>query len=429
MDVILVGLNHKTAPVRLRECLAFGADDAGRAVAALSSTPPLSEALLLSTCNRVEVTAVTEDPAAGLAAVKEFLAREKNLALSDFDHALYAHAGDDAVRHLFRVAASLDSMVVGEPQILGQIKESYRLAAREKASGVILNRLFHRSFSVAKRVRKETGIGDRAVSVSYAAVELAKKIFGDLAGNRALLIGAGEMAELAVEHLLRNRISGVTVANRTLARAMALADRFGGEAVGFDEIADALSRSDVIISSTGAPGLVLEKSQVKAVMRARKNRPLFFIDIAVPRDIDPEINRLDNCYVYDMDDLATVVERNRDERMKEAHRAGRIVDEGVLRFREWLSGLDVVPTIKALRDKLEAIRVAEMKRTMPGLAHLSEADLAALDRMTQTMMNKALHDPIQFLKQEGGHRGTRKREALNETRQMFNLDGNGENGE
>ncbi len=429
MDVILVGLNHKTAPVSLRECLAFGPDDLSRAVAALSETPPLSEALLLSTCNRVEVAAATEDPQAGLAAVKAFLAREKNLSPSDFENALYAFSGDEAVRHVFRVAASLDSLVVGEPQILGQIKDSFRVAAREKAAGVILNRLFHRTFSVAKRVRKETGIGDRAVSVSYAAVELARKIFGDLAGKRALLIGAGEMAELAVEHLLRNHVAGVTVANRTLARGLALAERFGGNAVGFDELSDALAATDIIISSTGAPGLVLTKPQVKGVMRARKNRPLFFIDIAVPRDIDPEINRLDNCFVYDMDDLATVVEENKEERKKEAVRAERIVDEGVVRFREWLADLEIVPTIKAMVDKMEAIRVAEMKRTLPGLSALSEDDLAALDRMTQAMVNKTLHDPIRFLKQEGGHRGTRKREALDVTRRMFNLDRGEENGD
>jgi len=326
------------------------------------------------------------------------------------------------VRHLFRVAASLDSMVLGEPQILGQIKDAYRLAVNAKASGVILNRLFHRAFSVAKRVRRETGIGGRAVSISYAAVELAKKIFEDLGGKNVLLLGAGEMAELAVEHLLANRAASVMVINRTFERAVDLARRFSGKPLRWEEMVPALSGADIVISSTSAPGLVLEKAAVQKVLRPRKNRPLFFIDIAVPRDIDPAINKLPNCYVYDIDDLASVVQKNKDERKKEAVAAERIVDEGVIGFRRWLSDLDAVPTIKDLKDKLESIRVQEMKKTLPGMEGLSGADRDALERMTRAMMRKILHDPILYLKQEGGHREAKRREILNLAREMFNLD-------
>ncbi|MBW1988983.1 MAG: glutamyl-tRNA reductase [Deltaproteobacteria bacterium] len=422
MDLILVGLNHKTAPVRLRESLAFDRGQAAAAVAELVRTEPLAEALLLSTCNRVEVVAATEQPRAGFTAVKNYLARSRGLALSEFEHALYVRQGDEAVRHLFRVAASLDSMVLGEPQILGQIKDAYRLAVNAKASGVILNRLFHRAFSVAKRVRRETGIGGRAVSISYAAVELAKKIFEDLGGKNVLLLGAGEMAELAVEHLLANRAASVMVINRTFERAVDLARRFSGKPLRWEEMVPALSGADIVISSTSAPGLVLEKAAVQKVLRPRKNRPLFFIDIAVPRDIDPAINKLPNCYVYDIDDLASVVQKNKDERKKEAVAAERIVDEGVIGFRRWLSDLDAVPTIKDLKDKLESIRVQEMKKTLPGMEGLSGADRDALERMTRAMMRKILHDPILYLKQEGGHREAKRREILNLAREMFNLD-------
>ena len=271
-----------------------------------------------------------------------------------------------AVRHIFRVAASLDSMMVGEPQILGQIKSAYVTAAKNRTSGVLLNRLLHRTFSVAKKIRTETGIGDHAVSISYAAIELARKIFGSLEGKTALLIGAGEMAELAMEHLLRHKVSRFLVANRTFERAVDLAGGMSGKAIHMEEVSDALSTCDIVVSSTGAPGYVLKKDQVKAVMRKRKNRPVFFIDIAVPRDIDPAINKISNVYVYDIDDLKTVVDENIKDREKEALKAERIVEEAVIRFEQWYESMEVVPTIKALRFKAGKIAETECEKNPGG---------------------------------------------------------------
>jgi glutamyl-tRNA reductase len=311
-------------------------------------------------------------------------------------------------------------MMVGEPQILGQIKDAYHDATQKKATGVILNRLLHKSFFVAKRVRSETGIGDHAVSISYAAIELGRKIFGSLDGRSVLLVGAGEMAELAVEHLLRNRIGQVWVANRTFARGMELAGRFGGKAIRFEEIAEHLKTVDVIISSTGAPGYVITSDLVKQSMRLRRNRPLFFIDIAVPRDIDPEINQLPNSFVYDIDDLKGVIEENIEDRRKEAVKGERIVDEAVLSFRQWLESLEVVPTIVGLRSKLEAIAQSELQKTTQSLTHLSEEDARAISRMTCAMINKILHDPILFLKQNGATEDGAA--CLNLVRKLFKLD-------
>ena len=307
LDIVLLGLNHKTAPVELRECLAFSKDETYAALKALQESPAISEAILISTCNRVELLMATEDKSNAMDAVKLLLADFKKIPVTEFENALYIHDGDDAVRHIFRVASSLDSMVVGEPQILGQIKEAYQTATINKTSGVLLNKLLHRTFFVAKRVRNETGIGDHAVSISYAAIELGRKIFGTLEGKKVLLIGAGEMAELAVEHLIRNRTGDIFVANRTFERGVKLASKFKGKPVRFEEITDCLQRVDIIISSTGSPDYVVTRDQVKGVMHSRRNRPLFFIDIAVPRDIDPEINRLTNSYIYDIDDLKGVL--------------------------------------------------------------------------------------------------------------------------
>ncbi|MDI6796623.1 MAG: glutamyl-tRNA reductase [Desulfatibacillaceae bacterium] len=421
MEIVLVGLNHKTAPVNIRECLAFPGEEIPKALVRLVENPAISEALMLSTCNRVEVLAAGPSGQEAVEAVKDFLAREKGLQLRDFADSLFVCEADEACRHLFRVAASLDSMIVGEPQILGQVKESYRQAIAAKTTGVILNKLMHRGFSVAKRIRKETGIGDHAVSISYAAVELAKKIFEDLLGRKVLLVGAGEMAELAVEHLINHRAKDIFVANRTFERAVELARRFSGTPVRFSEIGRVLTSVDIVISSTGSPEIVINKDTVKAAMKARKNRPLFFIDIAVPRDVDPQINRLENAYVYDIDDLSGIVENNLAERMKEAVRAESIVDEAVLTYREWFSSLDVVPTIKALKDKMDAIRIAETRKSLAGLKDLTQEQRAAIDRLTESIVNKALHDPIQFLK-GSGHRTGKKRDYIGITRDMFKLD-------
>jgi glutamyl-tRNA reductase len=421
LDIVLLGLNHKTAEVELRECLGFSPVEADLALRNFQESPVIREVFLLSTCNRVELLFTTPDAPAAVAAAKGYLGESKQIPVADFESALYVHYGDEAVRHIFRVAASLDSMVVGEPQILGQIKEAYRTAVEKKSSGVILNRLLHKTFFVAKRVRTETGIGDHAVSISYAAIELGRKIFGSLEDKKVLLVGAGEMAELAVEHLIRHRSGDIFVANRTFERGMELADRFHGKAIRFEEIPDALHDVDIIISSTGSPDFILGRDQVKKVLRPRKNRPLFFIDIAVPRDIDPEINRLSNVYVYDIDDLKDVIEENVEDRNREARRAEGIIDETVVKFRQWYEGLDIVPTIVGLREKFYGIADAEIQKTLnQSLGHLSAEDGQAIRRMTNALVNKILHDPTLFLKRNGCF--GEKSIYLDAARKLFRLD-------
>lgn len=419
-DIVLIGLNHKTAPVALRERLALTTEEIRQALEGLGENQAIDELLIFSTCNRVEIVMTTDKASAALEAVKEYISRLKNIERKTYENAFYTHLNEDAVRHVFRVASSLDSMVIGEPQILGQVKEAYRMATEHHSSGVILNRLLHRAFFVAKKVRNETGIGDNAVSVSYAAIELARKIFGSLEGKKVLLIGAGEMAELAVAHLIKNRCGELFIANRTFHRAVDVAGRFNGSAIGIEEIAGSLKTVDIIISSTGSPGFMVTRHQVKESMRSRRNRPIFFIDIAVPRDVDPDINRLNNAYVYDIDDLKGIIEENIDERASEAVRGKRIVDEAVIKFQEWVEYLDAVPTIIALRKKLEIIADAEMKKTLSTLKHLPDSDQNAISKMTRSLINKILHDPTLYLKSDGCHRD--KAVYIDMARKLFKLD-------
>ena len=419
-EIVVIGLNHKTAPVEVRERLAFSGEDTPKVLDAMRQEPCVDEVVLFSTCNRVEFLLATKDVSKAVGAIKDFLAEFKQTPRSIFEKALYVHNGDDAVLHIFRVASSLDSMVVGEAQILGQIKESYREAANHRTCGVVLSRLMHRSFSVAKRVRTETGIGDHAVSISYAAVELGRKIFGELEAKAVLLIGAGEMAELAVEHLVTNHAGPIFVANRTFERGLEIAEGFKGTAIRFEEIRDYLKQVDIVITSTGAPHYILARDDFKGVMRARRNRPLFLIDIAVPRDIDPEINRITNVYVYDIDDLKSAIEENIEERRQEARRGDRIVAGAVIQFRRWFENLDVVPTIVTLREKIEEIRQAELKKTFASLTSVSEEDRAAIDRLTAALVKKILHDPTLFLK-KSEHKD-KKSLHVDITRRLFNLD-------
>ena len=419
-EIILVGLNHKTASVDVRECFAFTKDEIGLTLETLQNHPSIEEVLLVSTCNRVEVLLTSDNRSEAIDAVKTFLSEYKQVPYDNFKEALYIFNGDQAVRHLFRVAASLDSMMVGEPQILGQIKDAYREANDKNTTGVILNRLLHRAFSVAKRVRTETGIGGQAVSISYAAIELGRKIFGSLEARKVLLVGAGEMAELAVEHLKRNRAGNILVANRTFERGVELANRFKGSAVRFEEIPRCLELVDIIISSTGSSDFVIRLEHVKGVMRTRKNRPLFFIDIAVPRDIDPEINRLNNIYIYDIDDLKNVIDENIENRAQEAVKGERIVDEAVIRFRQWIESLSVVPTIVALRKKLGSIVELEANKTLQSINRLSESEKQAVLKMTNAIVNKILHEPTLLLKRGGGHRN--QPIYLDIARKLFKLD-------
>ena len=418
--IVLIGLNHKTAPIEIREKFALVCVDTRGPLASLAQLKGLKEAFYLSTCNRMEVLFTTSTLDEGISAVVGLLAEiygQTGTALKPY---LYTYIDQEAVKHMFRVGCSLDSMVVGEPQILGQVKDAYREATEAKTSGVVLNRLLHKSFSVAKRVRTETRIGSSAVSISYAAVELAKKIFQNLEGKIALLIGAGEMAELAAEHLLTNGVERIVVANRTLERAMALSRRFQGTTVAWEELAEELRRVDIIISSTGSPEPILSAEQVRQRMRARRNRPLFFIDIAVPRDIDPEVNRIDNVYLYNIDDLQGIVEINRAERLKEAAQAEHIISAEALKFDTWLRTLEIVPTIVSLREKAEQIREAEVRKTLNQLAPLSDGEIAAIQVLTQSLVNKLLHDPILFLKRTSTR--SRKDFYLDVARNLFRLD-------
>ena len=420
MNILLVGLNHQTAPVEIREKLALDSCAPPETYYNLKSIPYFSEQLFLSTCNRVEVLVICDDPEPAAEEIKAFLGSRHGVAPSEFEDCLYVLKNEEAVTHMFKVASSLDSMVVGEPQILGQLKDSYRAAVDNQATGAILNKLLHKSFSVAKRVRTETGISSHAVSIGYAAVELARKIFGDLKGRTVLLIGAGEMAELTAEHLLGNGASRITVANRTLKRAVDLAQRWDGRAVSLEELPAVLHEVDIVISSTGSPETVVRAETVKAGLKARKHRPLFFVDIAVPRDVDPAVNRLSNVYLYDIDDLKSVVEENRAARSEEAVRAERIVAEETLAFKAWLQVLGAFPTITALKDKAETIRRAELKKTMNRLGPLSPEQHEAIEIMTQALVRKLLHDPILFIKSAGRHSDERR--LLGMARRVLGLD-------
>ncbi|MGA7827111.1 MAG: glutamyl-tRNA reductase [Geobacteraceae bacterium] len=419
MNIIVVGLSHHSAPIELREKLAFDANSINEPLRALVSLPDIAEGLIVSTCNRVEVYAVTRDIAAGIAQVKRFLADYHDLSFDVVEPHLYGYHGEHAIRHVFRVASSLDSLVVGESQILGQIKTAYGYAAEYKSSGLILNRFLHKAFSVAKRIRTETGIASSAVSVAFAAVELAKKIFGTLSDKTVLLIGAGEMGELAAKHFVSGGVRDVLVANRTFERGERLAEEFGGRAVRFDDLFDHLHKADIVLTSTGASHYILEPKKVGEVLRRRKLRPMFFIDIAVPRDIDPDVNSLENVYLYNTDDLQGVVENNLEQRRREAEKAEQIVAGEIGQFLAWLSSLEVVPTIVALRSHFDGIRRAELAKTLSGWKDLSPEQEKRLEALTSAIINKLLHVPTNVLKQTG--QGNRTDLYLDALRNLFAL--------
>ncbi len=416
--ILLLGVNHKTTPVHIREKMAL-TGGYEQPLLQLKSIKGCKECYLLSTCNRVELLLVTDSVAELENEIIDYLFEEK-VSREESREYLYVYYDDEAVHHFFMVAASLDSMIVGEAQILGQLKEAYRHAAGLNCTGALLNKLLHKSFSVAKRVRSETGIGASAVSISYAAVQLAKKIFGGLKGKKVLLIGAGEMAELAAEHLVGQGVGGVVVANRTFSRALDLAKRFNGKAVSLEELRNQLEYVDIIISSTGATEIIISKDDVKGVMRSRRNRPLFLIDIAVPRDLDPKLIDLDNVFLYDIDDLASVVEMNRSERDKEAVKARRIVDEESLKFQRWREGMTIAPTIRAMHHKIEKICREELERTYGKMPDLSAGERRNLEKMTRAIAAKMLHDPLQYLKNNDCERSNEKK--VYNLRNIFKLE-------
>ena len=400
MNLVIVGLNHKSAPVEIREKLSFPADTVGDSLVKLLGYYGLNEAVILSTCNRVEVLAITDDMEKGIWEVKRFLSDVHSIPLETLDEHLYDHCGEEAVKHLFRVAAGLDSMVMGEPQILGQVKDAYGHAVEHNGAGVVINKLYHKAFQVSKRIRTETKIGESAVSISFAAVELAKKIFGELAGKTVMLIGAGEMAELAAKHLMNSGIGDILVANRTYERAVELVRGIGGNAIMFREFPHYLKSVDIVIASTGAASYVIKPEAVSEAMRERRYKPMFFIDISVPRNIDPRVNDIENAYVYDVDDLQGVVQSNLNERHKEAEQAEFIIDEEIEKFYRWIKSLDVVPTIIALRQYCDSVRKAEIEKGAGYLGELSKKQEKALDAMTKAIVNKILHNPIVHLKKD-----------------------------
>lgn len=421
MKIVLLGLNHQTAPVEIREKLAMDEVDPAEIYQDLRKLPAIQEVVYFSTCNRVEFIFTTHkeiDVAAD--DIKGFLSSRKNLPVNEFEEHLYLHEGAGAIEHLFKVASSLDSMVVGEPQILGQVKAAYRHGLSNKSSGVVLNKIIHKSFSVAKKIRSETGIASQAVSISYAAVELARKIFGKLAGTKVLLVGAGEMIELAARNFMSQDIKELTVANRTLERAIDLAAQFDGQAIKLEEIPSALVKVDIVLTSTGATEPIITMEMVKKLLKARKHRPLFFVDIAVPRDVDPKVNNLENVYLYDIDDLNNIVKENLSTRSGEAIKAGRIVEEETIKITNWLKTFAAAPTIIAIRNKAEEIRQAELKKTMSRLGELTPEQVEALEILTKSLAHKIIHDPIIFLKNSS--RKTRKSQYLDMARQLFNLD-------
>jgi glutamyl-tRNA reductase len=419
MSVVVVGVNHKTAPVAIRERLAFTDQTLTEPLAQFHHAA-VAEMVVLSTCNRVEFYLHTPDPEAGVAGCVDFLATYHGLPTVQFVSHLYQLHEAEAVRHLFRVASSLDSMVLGEPQILGQVKAAYLAARAAGRTGTVLTQLFERALNVAKAVRSETGIGDHAISVSYAAVELAKKIFERLQERTVMVLGAGETSELAVRHLIRQGVTRVWVSNRTAARAEKLAQELQAKAIPWGAFPEYLIHTDIVLSSTSAPQPIIHKILVQEVMRARKNRPMFFIDIAVPRDVDPAVNALDNVFLYDIDDLENVVETNRRERQQEALAAEDLVWREVRYFQQWLAAQDAVPTIVALRQRAEMIRLEELDKALTRLGPLGDRERRLIEALTVGIVNKLLHAPTVNLK-----RSTREgqgRDYVQLVRRLFELD-------
>ncbi len=417
--IIIIGLNHRTAPVEIRERLAFPAETIGHALRGLMEKESLKEGVILSTCNRVEICALAHQNFRGVSEMKDFMSAFHGIPLPELDGYLYHYEGDEAVHHLFRVASSLDSMVLGEPQILGQVKDAYGYAGEFRSIGTILDKFFAKVFSVAKRVRTETKVASSAVSVSYAAVELARKIFGDLTDKTAMLIGAGEMCELAARHLVSAGVKGIMVTNRTFERAVKLAEEFRGTPIRFDELPVHLKRADIVLSSTGASHFIIQKQEVEEVIRIRRNRPMFFIDMAVPRDIDPDANQIDNVYVYDIDDLNNVIETNLEERQREALKAEEIVTEEVRSFRRWLDGQQVTPTIITLRRKYEEVKNIEVTKAVSVLGGEDPKTRKVVESLASSLLNKILHAPIAALKKDAD--GRNQMELVATVREIFDL--------
>jgi glutamyl-tRNA reductase len=420
MYIVVVGLSHKTTPIELRERLYFPEATLEEPLEKLAHYTEGGERLILSTCNRVEVYGHVQHLTHGSTRLRQFLSDYHGISPEEIEPHLYTHHGAAALGHLFRVVSSLDSLVVGEPQITAQVKEAFAMARRANATSTVFNQVFERAFAVAKRVRTETHIGEQAVSISYAAVELAKKIFHNLDAKTVLVIGAGDMSELTARHFMGQGVRSLLVANRTLDRAMELAGRLQGQGVPLAALPSYLHRADIVVSSTGAPVPIIRRSEVQDALRLRKNRPMFFIDIAVPRDIDPAVNDLDNVYLYDIDDLQHVVQENLKARQREAALGEMIVEREVEEVLRWFDEQQVVPAVIRLRRKAEAIRNQELDKLFTKNGSFSDAEREAIEAMTSSIINKFLHTPIVRLKRESqSQSGSRYLQAL---RDLFSLD-------
>jgi glutamyl-tRNA reductase len=421
MGIIVVGLSHKTAPIEVREKLNFPESTLPDALRKLMTYEGIRESLIVSTCNRVEIYAFVQDSVKGIDRIKQYISDYHGLTREALEQSLYVYPDAQGVRHTFRVASSLDSMVVGEAQILGQLKDAFDIALKTKTTSTILNKLIKKAISVAKRVRTETRLAEGAVSISSAAVELAKKIFGDLEGKTVMLLGAGEMAELAAQHLLGNGVKNIMVANRTFERAEELAKEFKGDAIRFEHFPDALIMVDILICATGAQHYVVNRDMVGRALKERRHKPIFLIDISNPRNIDPEVDKVDNVYLYDIDDLQSKVDVNTEGRAKEAGRAEEIVTQEVETYLQWERALDAVPTIVDLREKVEDIRKRELDKTLGSLNGITEDHMRAMEAMSQAIVNKLLHAPLVVLKQAASAPDTGDN-TIAIARRLFNLD-------
>jgi glutamyl-tRNA reductase len=421
MAIVLVGVNHKTAPVEVRELLAFSDKASAEGLRTLVDGEVIREGLIVSTCNRVEILTATtaEQLQHGTHRITDFLNSARGLPAGFLAKHLYSHTDDQAVRRLFRVASSLDSMVLGEPQVLGQVRRAYSLAVEAGTAGRVLNRLVHHTFRVAKRIRTETGIAANAVSISYMAVELGKKIFNSLKGHTVMLIGAGEMAELALRHLVNAGASRVLIANRTEESARRLANEFGGEVIPFEQLAEFLPEADVVICSTAAPEYVVTEPLTRQVRERRRNRPTCFIDISVPRNIDPAVGQLPNVFIFDIDDLESVIASNIREREREAERAELIVQSEVMQFQQSLRVMDIGPTIGALRQKLQELARGEMERQRSRLGSLTPEQETAIEALLMATVNKISHPVLNQLRRSYE---TSDSDAVQALRDIFGLE-------
>ncbi|HTW78442.1 MAG TPA: glutamyl-tRNA reductase [Terracidiphilus sp.] len=416
MTLTLIGVNHKTAPIALRERVAISREDLAETTQALAAVPGVAECMIVSTCNRVELLAATD----GLnVRVSDFLAQFFGVVPEELNPHLYEYHDKEAVSHLFRMAASLDSLVIGEAQILGQVKEAFAVARASGTVGGQLEHLLQSAFSAAKKARSETGIGSNSVSIASVAVELARKIFGSLHGRTVFLVGAGKMSELAARHLMQQGVGTILVSNRTAERARRMAEEFEGhvkpQVVDFNQLYEAAATADIVISSTGAPHPIFRREHGQKFLHTRKNRPMFFIDIAVPRDVDPEMNKLDGIFVYDIDDLQQVAASHLEERGRQALDAESIIAAEVERFHERQRTVNAAPAIVALQRKAEEIRIAEIERIHKRLGTLSPEQLAAVEALTRGLVNKFLHPPMQALKQAAREGDSARLDMLCET--------------